>query len=95
MNFGPLKTQLAAKLFVTDANLKQAVTSWQKILDTNFFYVEISVLMPRWDKFLNVNGYYVEVCCVPSAPHVSRIHRRQNDVLGITVFVTLFFETPW
>jgi len=49
MNFGPLKTQLAAKLFATDANLKQAATSWQKkkILDTNFFYVEISVLMPK------------------------------------------------
>jgi len=85
---------MAAKLFATDANLKQAVTSWQKILDTNFFYVEISVLMPRWDKFLNVYGYYVEVCCVPPAPRVSRIHRRQNDVLRVTVSVTLFFETP-
>jgi hypothetical protein len=71
MNFGPIKTQLAAKLFATDANLKQAVTPWQKILDTSFFYVEISALMPRWDKFLNVSGYYVEVCRVPSAPHVS------------------------
>lgn len=94
MNLGPLKTQLAAKLFATDANLNQAVTSWLKILDTNFFYVGIHALMPRWEKFLNVNGYYVEVCCVLSAPHVSRIVRSQNGVLGVRVLVTLLFETP-
>ena len=94
MNLGPLKTQLAAKLFATDANLNQAVTSCLKILDTNFFYVGIQALMPRWDKFLNINGYYVEVCCVLSAPRVSRILRSQNDVVGGRELVTLLFENP-
>jgi hypothetical protein len=43
-----------------------------------------------WDICLNVNGDKMEVWCVPAAAHVSCIVRKQNIVLGITLFVTLF-----
>jgi len=35
--FGPPKQPLAVKWFATDANVKEAVTSWLQTLDTSFF----------------------------------------------------------
>ena len=37
--FGPLKKRLADKRFATDADVKQAVTSWLHTLDSNFSHV--------------------------------------------------------
>ena len=48
--FGPFYKRLADKRFATDADVKQAVTSWLHTLDTNFFRVWIQALVPRWDK---------------------------------------------
>jgi hypothetical protein len=39
--FKPLKKQLADKRFATDAEVKQAVTSWTQTLDTEFLYARI------------------------------------------------------
>jgi len=39
--FGPLKKHLAGKRFATDANVKQAVTSWLSTPNTYFFYTGI------------------------------------------------------
>jgi hypothetical protein len=35
--FGPLTKYLAGKVFATDADMKQAVTSWLQKLDKDFF----------------------------------------------------------
>jgi hypothetical protein len=60
--FGFFEKHLAGKRFATDADVKQAVTSWLQTLDTSLFFNGIQVfLVPRWDKCLNVNGDYVEV----------------------------------
>lgn len=53
----------------------------------------IQTLVPRWDKCIKVTDDYVEVWFVLSDTHVIRIHRRYNNVLGIRMFGTLFFET--
>ena len=42
---------------------------------------------------LNASNGYVGVRCVPSATHAPRTHRSQNKVLGIEVFVKLFFKS--
>jgi hypothetical protein len=47
------------------------------------------------DKCLNVIGKYAEVWCVPSATHVSCIHRSQNEVLGINESDTYLFLSHW
>jgi hypothetical protein len=39
--FKPPKMHLADKRFATDAEVKQAVTSWTKTLDTEFLYARI------------------------------------------------------
>jgi hypothetical protein len=39
--FRPLNKQLADKRFATDAEVKQAVTSWAQTLDTEFLYARI------------------------------------------------------
>jgi hypothetical protein len=36
--FGPLKKHLDDKWFATNADVKQAVTSWLQALDIDFFY---------------------------------------------------------
>jgi hypothetical protein len=51
--FGHLKNNMAGKRSAKDADMKQAVSSWQQTLDTN----RIQALLPRSDKCLNVNGY--------------------------------------
>jgi hypothetical protein len=38
----------------TDANVKQAVTSWLQIMDTDFFSIRMQALLLQWDKCLNV-----------------------------------------
>jgi hypothetical protein len=47
--------------FVTDADVKQAVTSWLHTLVTDFFYAGIQALVSSWVKCLNVSNYYVEI----------------------------------
>jgi hypothetical protein len=49
------------KQFVTDTNMKQAVTSWLQSLNTDFSCFEVEALGPQWDKRLNVCGDSVEV----------------------------------
>jgi len=59
----------AGKQFVTDVDVKQAVTSWLQTFYTELFYAGIKALVPRWVKcltVLNVSGKYVEVWCAPS-----------------------------
>jgi hypothetical protein len=41
---------LAGKAYATDADVKQAVTSWLRKLDTNFFSAGIQAFVPQWDK---------------------------------------------
>jgi hypothetical protein len=74
----PLQKHLAGKRCATDADAKQAVTSWLDTSDSS--PTEIKALAPRWDKCCNVDGEYVEVWCVSSATHVPC-----NNVLGIKV----------
>jgi hypothetical protein len=47
----------------TDADVKQAVTSWLQTLDADLF----CTLVMWWDKCLNANGDYVAVWPVPFA----------------------------
>ena len=91
---GPLKKQLASKRFPTDADMKQAVTSWQQTRNINIFYSGIQALVPRWDEFLNVSRDYLGDWCVPSATHLACIRQSQNTVIGIGVFVTFFLKLP-
>jgi hypothetical protein len=64
------KKQLVAKRFVTNADVKQAVTSWLQTPDADLLCTWIQTMMPLWYKSLNVSGDYVGVWCVPSATHV-------------------------
>jgi hypothetical protein len=43
-----LKKHLAGRRFATDADVKQAVTSWQQTLDINFFYAGIQAVVSWW-----------------------------------------------
>ena len=43
--FGSLTKNLAGKRFVTDANVKQAVTSWLQKLNTSSFHARIQALV--------------------------------------------------
>jgi hypothetical protein len=72
-------------------HLKQAVTSWLQTLDTCFFSAKIRVLVPWCDKCLNFSGD-CEGLMWPSATHMPSIHKSQNDILGIWVFVSSFFK---
>jgi hypothetical protein len=62
--------EVCVKRFSAEADVEQAVTSWLQTLDTDLFYAELELLVPRRKKCLNINGDYVEVWCVPSATHV-------------------------
>jgi len=53
----------------------------------------------HWDKSLDTTvgqclnfSSHMEVSCVPSAAHMSFVHRGQNKVIGIIVFATLILE---
>jgi len=91
-SFGPLKKQLSGRRVVTDVDVKQGVTSWLQTLDTEVFCAGLS-LDVSVRHALNVNGDYTEVWCVPSAAHMPPTHQSRNRVLGIRMFITLFFET--
>ena len=67
--FGPLNKNLAYKLFATDADVKQAATSWLRTLDNNLLSSGMPVLAVQWIKCLDVSGDRMEVWCVPSATH--------------------------
>jgi hypothetical protein len=57
--FGLFKKPFSGKTFATDANMKQAVTSWLRKLDTDLHYTKMQALLPRWDRRLNVNRDYL------------------------------------
>lgn len=50
----PLYSQSHARQFVTDANMKQAVTSWLQTRNSDFFYSWIQAMVVRWAKRLNL-----------------------------------------
>jgi len=68
-----------------DADEKPNLTSWQQILDTDFFYVRTHALVSRWDKCLNVSGDCREVWCVSSATYVQYRYRSQSGLTHIRV----------
>jgi hypothetical protein len=45
--FGPLEKDMAGKRFTTDAEVKQAATSWLQSLDSNFFYAGTQPLVSQ------------------------------------------------
>jgi hypothetical protein len=57
----PFKHHQADKRLATDADVKEAVTSWLQTLDNDFFHIVIQALVPRWDRCVNVTGDYVKV----------------------------------
>jgi hypothetical protein len=59
--FGSQGKHLAGKLFATDADMKQAVTSWLQILDARFFYTGIQGLVLWWVRCLYVKSDNVGV----------------------------------
>jgi len=59
--FGPPQKHRASKWFETDTDVKQAVTSWLRTPDTNFFCAMTQVFMLQWDIFLNANSHYVAI----------------------------------
>jgi len=60
-HFEPPKKQLVANRFVTNADVKQAVTSWLQRLDTDFLCAGVQAMMPLLYRSLNVSGDYVGV----------------------------------
>jgi hypothetical protein len=58
-----LTKPLTGKKIATDADVKQAVTSWLQIYDNDFIYTRTQVLVPQWDNCLNVNGTVIHVQC--------------------------------
>lgn len=51
------------KQFAADASVKQAVTSWLRTFDSDFFYAWIEALVPQWNRCLNVNGDHKLAAC--------------------------------
>ena len=45
--WGPLKKTVDFKRFLTDADMKQAVTPCLLTLDSDFFYATVQVLVPQ------------------------------------------------
>ena len=86
-----LKKHTVRTKFTSNTDMKQAVTSWLQTLDTCFFSAKIRVLVPWCDKCLNFSGD-CEGLMWPSATHMPSIHKSQNDILGIWVFVSSFFK---
>jgi hypothetical protein len=87
--FGPLKKHLVGRLFATDVDAKQSVTSWLQILDIDSFYTMTQALWPRREKWLNVIFVEVEAWCLPSdtcVMHTSGVKR----VLGIGGIIARF-----
>jgi len=72
-------------------DIKQAAFSWLQTFDTDFFYTGIKSFGATLGQTLKFNSDFVDVWCVPSATHVQCKNRSQIKVLGISVFVILFF----
>jgi hypothetical protein len=85
----PVKDHLAVKWLRSDADTKAAITPLLLTPDTDIFYARIEVLVPQQGKCFNINGNFVKVWCVPSATHEPCIHRSQNKVLSLHMFVNL------
>jgi histone-lysine N-methyltransferase SETMAR len=58
--FGPLEKHLSGRRFTTNGEVQKAVMSWLQVLDTDFFYAGIDVLVYQWDKCFGKYGDYVE-----------------------------------
>jgi hypothetical protein len=86
--FEPLIEELSSKQFAVDvmwSNCRLDTDSWHWFpshKDTRF-----SAMMVQ----IPVIAAYMEVWCLPSAIHLSCIHGSRTTVLGIRVFVNLFF----
>jgi hypothetical protein len=89
--FGPHKKHLADKWFASDANVKQAVSSFLQTLDMNFFYAGIQALVAQQEKCL-MSLITVAVSCGPPANHVPCIQCSQSKALSITVPVFHFLN---
>ena len=70
---GLLKKHLRIKRFPTDADAKQAVTSWPQTLHSDFFYAGIQALVQRWDKCQwRYRGGLMCSICHPCAIYTSK-----------------------
>jgi hypothetical protein len=58
--FPHLKRDLKGTLFSSDDEVKQAVTSWIKERNPEFFIDDMHKLVLRWEKCIERQGYYVE-----------------------------------
>jgi len=91
--FGHLQKHLTGKRFVTDADMKQDVTSWLQNLATDFFYSGIQSLVQQWDKCvmsilttLRSDVYYLlHIFCVYSEVRIK--------FAAYCIYYTLLFET--
>jgi hypothetical protein len=68
--------------FATDADMKQAVTSWLERLDTHFFCIVIQGFVVQWNRWL-IQQWLSEVWCVPCATRVLCIQQSQSKVLCV------------
>jgi hypothetical protein len=87
--FGHLNKHLAGKQFATDANVKQAVTSYRHIIPV-FFYAEIQPSVLRWNKFLSVSDDCREVWCVQPASKLPSL-RQSRIKFSLAEFLLLWF----
>jgi len=55
-----LKKHLAGKRFITEADVKQAVTSWLQAVEKTFFCAGLEALVLPRGKCLKANVEYVE-----------------------------------
>jgi len=56
LGFRPLKKHPTNTRYTTDADVKQAVTSWLQTLDTYLFHVGIHALVTQWVNYLYVSA---------------------------------------
>jgi hypothetical protein len=68
--FGPLNKHLAGNELATGTNMKQAVTSWLQIFDTDFFCAGIKALLLWGDKYSAVTMWQSDVYHLLCMGHV-------------------------
>ena len=97
-NFLPFelhKKHLTAMRFATDAELKQAVTSWLQTLCPNTLHVGVKRLGATVRKVLICQWWIGgKVWCVPSATNVTWVRHIWDISFSMREFVTLFLEVP-